>query len=68
MCCGPFLQYWVRLPPAVLGPSILSKGVETGPTVTYFDLACAQTTPLLPDFDHIPMVGTAITGSYNRQV
>ena len=46
----------------------MSKRVETGPTVTYFDLACAQTTPLLPDFDHIPMAGRAIIGSYNRQV
>ena len=34
---------WAGLPPAVLGPSILSKGVETGPTATQFGLACAQT-------------------------
>ena len=34
---------WARLPPAVLGPSILSKGVETGPTATQFGSACAQT-------------------------
>ena len=52
----------------VLGPSILSKGVETGPTTTHFDSACAQTMPLLPSFDHIPMAGRAITGSYDRQV
>ena len=25
---------WARLPPAVLGPSVLSKGVEIGPTAT----------------------------------
>ena len=32
----------------VLGPNILSKGVEIGPTTTQFDLACAQTIPRLP--------------------
>ena len=31
------------LPLAVLGPNILSKGVEIGPTATQSDLACAQT-------------------------
>ena len=46
----PFLQYWAGLPPAVLSLSILSKRVETGPTVTHFDPACAQTMPLLPVF------------------
>ena len=68
MCCGPFLQYWVRLPPAVLGPSILSKGVETGPTATHFNPACTQTIPLLPGFDHIPMASRAITRGYDREV
>ena len=34
---------WARLPPAVLGPSILSKGVEIGPIATQFDPACVQT-------------------------
>ena len=34
---------WVGLPPAVLGPSILSKGIETGPTATQFGLVYAQT-------------------------
>ena len=34
---------WVGLPPAVLGLSILSKGVETSPTATQFGPACAQT-------------------------
>ena len=34
---------WAGLPPAVLGPSILSKGVGTGPTATQFGPACAQT-------------------------
>ena len=50
----------------VLGPNILSKGVETGSTATHFDPACAQTVPLLPSFDHIPMAGRVITGSYDR--
>ena len=39
---------WAGLPPTVLGPSILSKGVGTGPTATQFDLACAQTMSCLP--------------------
>ena len=39
---------WAGLPPAVLGPSILSKGVETGPTTTQFGPACAQTMSRLP--------------------
>ena len=36
------------LPPTVLGPSVLSKGVETGPTGTQFGSACAQAIPRLP--------------------
>ena len=39
---------WAGLPPAVLGQSILSKGVETGPTVTQFGPTCAQTMSCLP--------------------
>ena len=39
---------WAGLPPAVLGSSILSKGVETGSTATQFGLACAQTISRLP--------------------
>ena len=39
---------WAGLPPAVLDPSILSKGVETGPTATQFSPACAQTMSRLP--------------------
>ena len=38
----------VGLLPAVLGPSFLDKGVETGPAATQFGLACAQTMPNLP--------------------
>ena len=37
-----------RLPHTVLGPSVLSKRVETGPTGTQLGLACAQTIPRLP--------------------
>ena len=40
---------WAGLPPAVLGLSILSKGVKTGPTATQFGLACAQTMSRLPE-------------------
>ena len=43
--------FWLNqagLPLVVLGPNILSKGVETGPTATQFGLACAQTMPRLP--------------------
>ena len=48
-CRGAFLWLkWVGLPPAILGPSILSKGVETGPTTTQFGPACAQTMSRLP--------------------
>ena len=36
------------LPLAVLGPNILSKGVEIGPTATQFGPACTQTMPRLP--------------------
>ena len=39
---------WVGLPPAVLGLSILSKGVGTGLIATQFGLACAQTMSRLP--------------------
>ena len=47
-CGGPFWLNRAGLPPAVLDPNILSKGVETGPTATQFGLACAQTMPRLP--------------------
>ena len=45
---GLFWLNRVGLPLAVLGPNILSKEVETGPTATQFGLACAQTMPRLP--------------------
>ena len=47
-CSGPFWLNQARLPPVVLGPNILSKGVEIGSTATQFDLACAQTMSRLP--------------------
>ena len=55
-----FLQYWVGLPPVVFDPNILSKRVGTGPIVTHFDPACAQTMPCSPEFSHRPMVGRII--------
>ena len=38
---GLFRLNRARLPPTVLDPNILSKGVETGPTTNQFGLACA---------------------------
>ena len=46
-CSGPFWLNWVGLPLAILGPNILSKGIETGPTAIQFGPACAQTMPRL---------------------
>ena len=42
------LLYWAGLLPVVLGPSVLSKGVETGPTRTQIGPTYAQTMPHLP--------------------
>ena len=56
------MKYWVGLPLAVLGPSFLDKGVGTGSIVTHLGPVCAQTTPRLPDFDHMPMTGRATIG------
>ena len=33
---------WAGLPPVVLGPSILSKRVETGPIATQFGPTCRK--------------------------
>ena len=41
--------YWAGLPPTVLGPSVLSKGDETGPTGTQIDSAYVQTMPRLSE-------------------
>ena len=43
-CSGPFLCF-AGLPPTVLGPNVLSKGVETGPTGTQISPAYAQIMP-----------------------
>ena len=40
-------MHWAGLPSAVMGPSILSKGVETSPAAAQLGLACAQTMPRL---------------------
>ena len=40
---GLFCLNQAGLPPVELGPNILSKGVETGPTTTQFGPTCAQT-------------------------
>ena len=40
---GLFWLKWTGVPPAVLGLSILSMGVKTGPTATQFGPACVQT-------------------------
>ena len=45
---GLFWLYWARLPPAVLGPNILSKVVETSSNATQFGLTCVQTMPRSP--------------------
>ena len=42
------LLYWAGLPSAILGPSVLSKGVEIGPIGTQIGPACAQIMPRLP--------------------
>ena len=45
---GFFFFCFAGLPPAVLGPNVLSKEVETGPTGTQIGPACAQTMSHLP--------------------
>ena len=42
------LLYWAGLPLTVLGPSVLSKRIETGPTGTQLGPACVQIIPRLP--------------------
>ena len=39
---------WARLPSAVMGPSVLGKGVKTSPATAQPRLICAQTMPCLP--------------------
>ena len=43
-------------------PKFLDKGVRTGPIATQLGLACAQTAPRLPNFDHMPMADRVATG------
>ena len=45
---GLFWLSQAGLPPVVLGPNILSKGIEAGPTTTQFSPTCAQTMSCLP--------------------
>ena len=57
---------WPGLLFAVMGPSILSKGVKTSPTITQLGLVCAQIMPRLPGVclwqaELFPM-------SYDRQI
>ena len=41
-------MHWAGLPSAVMGPSVLGKGVETSPAAAQPRLVCAQTMPRLP--------------------
>ena len=53
---------------AVLGPSVLNKGVETNLIVTHFGLACAQTMPRLPGTSFIcPWQAELFRMSYGKQ-
>ena len=58
------------MPPTVQGPSILSKGVETGPTATHFDLACAQLCPFCQVLITYPwqaeLLQGVMIGRYNK--
>ena len=42
------IVHWAGPPSAVMGPNILSKGVETSPVAAQLGLACVQTMPRLP--------------------
>ena len=61
-----FLLCWAGLPPAVLGSSVLDKGVGINPIATYLGLACAQTTLPLPNFGHMPMTSGTAMGKHVR--
>ena len=48
-CRGLFcIVCWAGLLSAVIGLSILNKGVETSPTTAQLGLVCVQTMPCLP--------------------
>ena len=49
-CRGLFcIVSWAGLPSAVMGPSILGKGVETSPAAAQLGLVCAQIMPRLQE-------------------
>ena len=48
-CSGPLLLNRAGLPPAILSPNILNKGVETDLTATQFGLSYMQTMPRLSE-------------------
>ena len=48
-CVVGFFPIFTGLPPRILGPSVLSKGVETGPIGTQIGPVCVQTMPRLPE-------------------
>ena len=50
------------MPPAVLGPNVLSKGVETGPTTNCF----GPTISRLLGFNHKPMTDRATAGKLQQ--
>ena len=50
------------MPPIVLGPSVLDKGVGTTPIVTYLGPTYAQTMSYLLNFGHMPMTSGAAMG------
>ena len=54
------MQCWARLPLAVFGPNVLSKGVGTDPIVTHFGPASAQIMPRSLEFSHRPMADRII--------
>ena len=43
-----YIMRWAGLPSAVIGLSMLGKGVETSPAAAQPGLVCAQTMPRLP--------------------
>ena len=66
-CRGPFcIVRWAGLPSVVMGPSIMSKRVETGPTAIQLGPACAQTMPRLPGV--CLWQAELFQMSYNRQI
>ena len=48
-CVVGFFPIFTGLPLAILSPSVLSKGVETGLIGTQIGPVCVQTMPRLPE-------------------